>query len=82
MDGNETRSLNLDGQKVRRLRKIQGVEMGDFAEIIGVTPAYVSHLETNRRKPSPTVFKAICDALRIAERDRGQLLLADEAGAA
>jgi transcriptional regulator with XRE-family HTH domain len=76
MNGKEPRGVNLDGQKVRRLRKVQGEELIAFAERIGVTPGYVSHLENNRRKPSPSVFGRICNALGVED---GAELLADEA---
>lgn len=81
MDGNESRGVNLNGRRVRLLRKVRGEEREDFAARIGVSPGYVSHLENGIRKPSPTIFARICDALEV--QDRTDLLLPDgEAGAA
>lgn len=68
----------MDGAEVRRRRKLKGQERADLAECCDITPGYLSLLETGKRKPSPTVFVRICDALGIAEKDRGVLVLEAE----
>lgn len=73
------RALDLNGVGLRQRRKLLGLERADFAARIGVSPAYVSHLENGIRKPSPTVFKAICDALGVPEEERPSLLTSEEA---
>jgi transcriptional regulator with XRE-family HTH domain len=82
MESTERRGVDMDGPEVRRRRKLRGEERRDFADRIEVTPGYLSLLERGARKPSPTVFARICDALDVAEENRHQLVRTSaEAGA-
>jgi transcriptional regulator with XRE-family HTH domain len=74
MEIKRDRGLDLDGEVVRRLRKLSGEERTSFAARVGVSVAYISHLENGIRKPSPTVFDKICAALGIADDERESLL--------
>lgn len=71
--------IDLDGREVRRRRRLAGVELAAFAARVGVSAGYVSHLENGIRKPSPTVFVNICDALGVPENQRELLLMTESA---
>lgn len=73
--------LVMNGVEVRRRRELKGLERIEFAAQCGITPGYLSHLETGRRQPSPAVFGRICVALGIPEDQRGQLLVSEKATA-
>lgn len=66
--------VEINGAKVRILRKLSGQSMADLAQRCEVTPGYVSHIETGRRKRvSPTKFVLICDALGIPADERASM---------
>lgn len=80
MEIKHDRGVDLDGSELRRRRKLRGEERAAFAARIDVSPSYISHLENGIRKPSPTVFKRICQALGVPE-DEWQSLVAQESAA-
>ena len=43
--------MNL-GQAIKDLRKTKGIKQGDFAIECGITPAYLSQIENNKREPN------------------------------
>ncbi len=58
----------LNPAALRHIRRITGVGVTTLADEIGVTPGYLSSLESGRRQNvSPTVFRAICTALRLED---------------
>lgn len=79
MEIKRDRGLDIDGAELRRRRKLQGQERADLATRVGVTPGYISHLENGHRKPSPTVFRHLCEALGMPEREWSALLLEEKA---
>lgn len=66
----------INGPEVRRRRKLNGQTVTQLAESCGITFQYLSMIERGTRPTvSPAVFGRICDALGIAEDDRGELLM-------
>ena len=53
------------GQEILRLRLKSGTTLRSFAESIEVSPAYVSDIEHDRRKPSDEVLRRIAKELRL-----------------
>ncbi|WP_299843730.1 helix-turn-helix transcriptional regulator [uncultured Jannaschia sp.] len=51
---------------LRRRRKAVGLSQEEFAFRSGLSPSYVSYLETKRRQPTLSVLAAICDQLDIS----------------
>lgn len=64
----EPASVDVDGPKVRRMRKLAGHSTKKFASIVGITPGHLRHIEVGRRCPSPEVFARVCDALGVMDR--------------
>lgn len=64
----------MDGPETRRRRKLLGMTVAELADRVGITPAYVRHIEIGIRHPSPPIFARICDALGVEDRNE---LLAD-----
>jgi len=52
------------GQEIQRLRLEAGITLRRFAELIGVSAAYVSDIEHDRRRPSADVLRRIADELK------------------
>lgn len=74
-------NVAVDGQALRRHRKLAGLSVTGLAEQVGCTPAYISILETRReRNCSPELFARIADALGV--EDRSTLLREPERSAA
>lgn len=46
---------------LRAIRKLRGYTAADFADACNVTPSFVSHLETGKRRP------ALATALKMAQ---------------
>lgn len=70
-------SPEIDGARLRELRKISGMSVTDAAKKIGIAIAYLSQIERgDRRTVSPATFGRICDAMGI--EDRASLLRTDQ----
>lgn len=70
-------SPEIDGARLRELRKLSGLSVTDAAKKIGIAIAYLSQIERgDRRTVSPATFGRICDAMGI--EDRASLLRTDE----
>jgi transcriptional regulator with XRE-family HTH domain len=68
--------VEIDGERMRELRKLKGLTGIAFAAQVGVTGAYVSQIERGvRPRVSPPVFVKICDALDIRPSDRPSLVV-------
>ncbi len=52
------------GQEILRLRKLAGMTLRGFAQVIQVSAPYVSDIEHDRRRPSDEVLKRIAKELR------------------
>lgn len=62
-------SVELDGVRLRELRKLQGHTLRSFAEKCEISVGYLSQLELgDRRMVSPPTFGRICDALGVEDR--------------
>lgn len=57
--------MNL-AQRVRRLRKHRRLTQTQLAEKLGVTPAYISQIETGIRQPSLSLLNHLGDILGVA----------------
>ncbi|MFI2667883.1 helix-turn-helix domain-containing protein [Micromonospora carbonacea] len=70
--------VEIDGAKLRELRKLQGESLASFASTCGISRPYLSQIETGvRRRVSPPVYKRICLALNLGgPRQRRTLLKA------
>jgi len=54
--------MNL-GQAIKDVRRIKGLNQGELAKAIGLTQTSVSQIEGNKKQPSQSTMKKICDAL-------------------
>jgi transcriptional regulator with XRE-family HTH domain len=52
------------GQEILRLRTLAGMTLRGFAEKIDVSPAYVSDIERDRRRPSDDVLRRMVEELK------------------
>ena len=48
------------GQRIRRLRKEQGLNQRQLAELIGILPCQISNYELGDIKPSLTTLEWLC----------------------
>lgn len=70
-------SVEIDGPRMRSLRKLQGDSIAAFAEKVGISYAYVSQIECGHKpSTSPDVFVRICGALAIDATERPKLMSA------
>ena len=67
------------GQRVRDLRAARGVTLGQMAEALGVTPAYLSALEHGKRgRPTFTLIQGTIHVLGVIWDEADELIrLAD-----
>ena len=56
--------MNL-GHNVKILRATKQISQKQLASLIGVTPAYLSMIENNSKKPSLSLVEKICKTLEI-----------------
>lgn len=54
------------GQRIRKVRKAQGISQEQLAEKIGISTTHMSHIETGNTKLSLAVFVDIATALEIS----------------
>jgi len=57
------------GERVRALRKMQGLSQEMLAELSGLHPVFVSRVETGKVKGSLCTYQAIADALDVRLAD-------------
>lgn len=61
--------VSVDREELRLRRQILGDNQAQFAERCGISPGYVSLIESGQRPTvSPAVFARICDALGVKNR--------------
>ncbi|MCL2222464.1 MAG: helix-turn-helix transcriptional regulator [Oscillospiraceae bacterium] len=65
-------------QKIRQYRKIHNITQEELAEEIGITPDYVSSIESGRRGVSIENLKRICEYFRVSMADILPIELEDE----
>lgn len=56
--------MNL-GETIKLERKRQMLSQGELANMIGITQAYLSQIEKNRKEPNLSTLKALSDKLSI-----------------
>ena len=54
------------GQRVRQLREERGWNQSELAAEAGLTPAAVSQIEGDKRKPSAETLNGLADALEVS----------------
>ncbi len=69
-----TSSVEIDGARLRELRKLQGDTLKGFAAKCRISFTFLSQIERGDRNATPPVFVRICDALGIAEAHRSRLV--------
>ena len=62
-----TEIQNLFGQALRKLRKEAKYRQAQLAKRAGISAAYISQLETGKKKPTDRVITKLSGALDIAE---------------
>ncbi len=62
---NKNVSFKLKGEKIRDLRRERGLSSTVLAELIGVTPAYISQIERNWAEPSLSIFRKLAKTLNV-----------------
>lgn len=55
----------VDGSKVKRLRIERRHRATEFAQMVGITTAWLRMIENGSRQPSPIVAGLIADALKV-----------------
>lgn len=55
--------MALDGKALRILRFVEGVTVTNLASALGVSPSYISQIESNTRKPSKEFALRYLEAL-------------------
>lgn len=67
------------GRRVRELRAARGVTLAEMAEVLGVTPAYLSALEHGKRgRPTFTLIQGVIHVLGVIWDEADELVrLAD-----
>ncbi|MBM0235886.1 helix-turn-helix transcriptional regulator [Micromonospora sp. ATA32] len=59
-------SPEIDGHRIRELRKQSGLSVTALAARIGITPQYLSQIERGHRPTvSPSTFNRIVDAMGV-----------------
>lgn len=72
--------VEVDGGKIRLLRKLAGFTQKSLARACGLSACYISQIETGaRRTISPPRFVQLCNTLEISAKDRQELLRTDDA---
>jgi transcriptional regulator with XRE-family HTH domain len=58
--------MNLDGQKIKRLREDLGMTARDLCRASSVSPPFLSQIENGSRNCSPHVASRLAAALDVA----------------
>lgn len=56
------------GERLRAAREARGINATALAELVGITPAAISHYEKGAQSPGPDVMRAIADKLSLPIR--------------
>lgn len=61
--------VDVDGEALRKLRRLHGLAGADLARSVGITPSGLGHVEQGRRQSvSGEVFLALVKALDVEDR--------------
>jgi transcriptional regulator with XRE-family HTH domain len=55
--------LNKFSNRIRTLRRRQGLTQAQLAKLIGVAQPYITEIEKGRKRPSVEVLEKLCDSL-------------------
>jgi transcriptional regulator with XRE-family HTH domain len=70
-----TAGVEVNGDKLRELRKHRGENLEEFAARCGISFGYLSQIERRTRpRVSPTIFGRLCDALDIPFGERAVMV--------
>jgi XRE family transcriptional regulator, regulator of sulfur utilization len=58
-------SREVNGDALRAIRKLLGIEQEDLARRCGITQSALSRIEGGNRNPSPKVLRALADQLGV-----------------
>jgi transcriptional regulator with XRE-family HTH domain len=58
------------GNEIRRLREESGYGLRAFADLVGISPSWLSKVENDKANPSPDVLRRIALALQGAADTR------------
>ena len=64
--GGDTVNYRLMGAKIRRARKRMGLSQESFAELLGLSAAFVGHIERGTRVASIDTLRRICKATGLS----------------
>jgi len=68
--------VEINGDRLRELRKLRGETLEEFAPRCGISFGYLSQIERRHRpRVSPHTFVAICDALGVPDTDRVSMVV-------
>ncbi len=59
--------MNTIGDRIKHLRKLEGLTQKEFAERLLVTQSYLSGLENNNETPTSKLIKLICLEFKVNE---------------
>lgn len=62
-------SVEVDGNRLRELRKQRGESLAACAKRCGITFQYLSQIERGERNPSPWTYPRICAAFEVRHED-------------
>lgn len=65
--------MQARGQRIRRQRESCGYGLTAFAQLIGVSPGWLSRIERDQGDPSPDVLKRIALALHKERKTRAAI---------
>lgn len=63
----------VNGTKIRELRKRRGIEIADFARMVGCSRSHLANIELGRKRAGADTFERICDALQLAPSQRWRI---------
>lgn len=55
--------MNKLSNRIRTLRRRQGLTQAQLAKLIGVAQPYITEIEKGRKRPSVEVLEKLCDSL-------------------
>lgn len=53
------------GKAIKKIRSQKSIRQGDLAERIGITQAYLSQIENNRKQPNLSTLQELSDVLNV-----------------
>ena len=56
----------LMGQRIKQARKAQHLTQAQLAQLVGLSSAFLGHIERGTRKASLETVKALCKALNVS----------------